>query len=310
MAQEANKERADFIKNQWEKLTETYAKVQEINSVQFTTGLAVQTRAQDATTILETACGSGLSALSIVPFLKKGASYYCTDISNNMLKLLKKRFEEADFSHNPNNVLEYSEEFSTEKLKVQPREGLTGLHIKALPANSEALPFADESFDAYFSNFSLHQVDNVANVIHEAFRVLKKGGIAGFTAIGRKSHTNAFDIFNEVVEKYGIKGAEDRTKICIGDRLEEFEKTSQEAGFTKVRSWFTLMVNIQDAKSAAAFERSAFMNKEKNREAISVFSEEKREEIFEEIYQRFKTRFDEGKEVQQVDVFYLICRKD
>ncbi len=47
---------------------------------------------------------------------------------------------------------------------------------KFVEANAEALPFADESFDAYTIAFGIRNVPRVELALAEAFRVLKRGG--------------------------------------------------------------------------------------------------------------------------------------
>lgn len=60
------------------------------------------------------------------------------------------------------------------------------MHIKAFVANNECLPYASEQFDSYTANLSLMLVPNHMNQLKECHRVLKNGGMAGFTVWGRK----------------------------------------------------------------------------------------------------------------------------
>ncbi len=48
--------------------------------------------------------------------------------------------------------------------------------VKFVEANAEALPFADESFDAYTIAFGIRNVPRIDKALSEAFRVLKRGG--------------------------------------------------------------------------------------------------------------------------------------
>ncbi|MEO6395034.1 MAG: bifunctional demethylmenaquinone methyltransferase/2-methoxy-6-polyprenyl-1,4-benzoquinol methylase UbiE [Devosia sp.] len=51
-----------------------------------------------------------------------------------------------------------------------------GSQAKFVEANAEALPFADESFDAYTIAFGIRNVPRIALALSEAQRVLKRGG--------------------------------------------------------------------------------------------------------------------------------------
>jgi demethylmenaquinone methyltransferase/2-methoxy-6-polyprenyl-1,4-benzoquinol methylase len=51
-----------------------------------------------------------------------------------------------------------------------------GSQTKFIEANAEALPFADESFDAYTIAFGIRNVPRIELALSEAFRVLKRGG--------------------------------------------------------------------------------------------------------------------------------------
>jgi demethylmenaquinone methyltransferase/2-methoxy-6-polyprenyl-1,4-benzoquinol methylase len=51
-----------------------------------------------------------------------------------------------------------------------------GTQAKFVEANAEALPFADETFDAYTIAFGIRNVPRIGLALSEAFRVLKRGG--------------------------------------------------------------------------------------------------------------------------------------
>jgi demethylmenaquinone methyltransferase/2-methoxy-6-polyprenyl-1,4-benzoquinol methylase len=58
-------------------------------------------------------------------------------------------------------------------------------------AVGEALPFADESFDAVFSAYVFRNLDSVDRTMEEVARVLRPGGIAGIVDLGRPENTSA-----------------------------------------------------------------------------------------------------------------------
>jgi len=51
-----------------------------------------------------------------------------------------------------------------------------GAQASFVEANAEALPFADESFDAYTIAFGIRNVPRIELALSEAYRVLKRGG--------------------------------------------------------------------------------------------------------------------------------------
>lgn len=75
--------------------------------------------------------------------------------------------------------------------------------IRGCWANNESLPFADEQFDCYISNLSLHIVTNPINQLKEALRVTKPGTRFGFSVWGRRDNFNFDKVTDELLKKYG-----------------------------------------------------------------------------------------------------------
>ena len=98
--------------------------------------------------VLEIGPGPGLIGLE---WLKKTQNEGLTalDISDTMIKIANKNAEEYGFSD-----------------KVQYVKG-----------NALEMPFEDETFDAVFSNGSMHEWEKPVKVLNEIHRVLKPGGI-------------------------------------------------------------------------------------------------------------------------------------
>jgi demethylmenaquinone methyltransferase/2-methoxy-6-polyprenyl-1,4-benzoquinol methylase len=94
--------------------------------------------------ILDMAGGTGDIAFRIV---RRGARVTVSDINPDMLEVGKQRAE---------------------------RRCLTGLSWKV--ENAEKLSFADASFDAYTIVFGIRNVTDIPAALHEAHRVLKRGG--------------------------------------------------------------------------------------------------------------------------------------
>jgi demethylmenaquinone methyltransferase / 2-methoxy-6-polyprenyl-1,4-benzoquinol methylase len=99
-------------------------------------------------TLLDVAGGTGDIALRIVEASGGNAHATVLDINASMLDVGRRR---------------------AENLK------LAG-HVDFVEANAEALPFPDESFDAYTIAFGIRNVPRIAAALAEAHRVLKTGG--------------------------------------------------------------------------------------------------------------------------------------
>ncbi len=70
-------------------------------------------------------------------------------------------------------------DINSDMLKVgaeRARRWRFGTQAKFVEANAEALPFEDESFDAYTIAFGIRNVPRIELALGEAFRVLKRGG--------------------------------------------------------------------------------------------------------------------------------------
>lgn len=67
-------------------------------------------------------------------------------------------------------------------------------------ADAERLPFADETFDVFYSNGVLHHTPDTAATIREAHRVLKRGG----TAKVMLYHRNSWGYWFEMMFRQGL----------------------------------------------------------------------------------------------------------
>jgi ubiquinone/menaquinone biosynthesis C-methylase UbiE len=104
--------------------------------------------------LLEIGCGMGYDSLE---FLKRGVRVTATDLTPNAVEITRRHFE---------------------------LEGIEAEEIRT--ANALKLPFADNTFDAVWSNGVLHATGDTARAIQEARRVLKPGGRAIISHFYRK----------------------------------------------------------------------------------------------------------------------------
>ncbi|MBX3577338.1 MAG: bifunctional demethylmenaquinone methyltransferase/2-methoxy-6-polyprenyl-1,4-benzoquinol methylase UbiE [Rhizobiaceae bacterium] len=99
-------------------------------------------------TVLDVAGGTGDIAFRIVDASAGNASAVVLDINGSMLGVGRDRAAKRGLADN----------------------------VDFVEANAEALPFADETFDAYTIAFGIRNVPHIDTALAEAFRVLKPGG--------------------------------------------------------------------------------------------------------------------------------------
>jgi ubiquinone/menaquinone biosynthesis C-methylase UbiE len=105
--------------------------------------------------VLEVGCGIRTDA---VMFARAGSRYTGVDLTERSIELVQDRFE------------------------------LEGLDGRLRVGDAEALPFADSTFDLFYSHGVLHHTPDTARAISEAYRVLRLGGQAMVMLYHRNSY--------------------------------------------------------------------------------------------------------------------------
>lgn len=147
--------------------------------------------------VLEVGCGLGTDA---VQFARAGARYTGVDLTVRSVSLVQKRLDQ---------------------------ENLPG---SVRVADAEQLPFADESFDLFYSHGVLHHTPDTQKAITEAHRVLRPGGRAMIMLYHRRSYNyyvNIMTLRRMGIRLLGFAWGPSLVHRITGediDRLHEFQK--------------------------------------------------------------------------------------
>lgn len=93
-------------------------------------------------------------------------------------------------------------------------------------SDAERLPFADESFDVFYSNGVLHHTPDTAATIREAHRVLKPGGIAKVMLY----HRDSWGYWFEMILRHGVLRGEFFRGLKPADILSKYVEVNEAGG--------------------------------------------------------------------------------
>jgi len=193
--------------------------------------------------VVEVGAGSGLAAACFLRNSPKTdkcrRDIYLSDYSPNMCRFMTERFAKDTAL---GTLVPSSDEGGT--------DSETKIHVCC--ANNEKLPYPDLHCEAYMSSLSLQVVNNPANQINEAFRVLKSGGKAAFYVWGRSKSDLFYSPWIEVLQLFDIKV--DTTHYIrsfrLGNDPEAICKVARECGFSKVRYFYkTMHCHLEDVET-------------------------------------------------------------
>lgn len=203
---------AESIRDYWDDFSEAYEKLNEKLTIQCARTMHSHLQLEKATSILEIACASGIGTQDILKYVsKEDCQILSTDYSTKMIEQFKVRMKD----------------------QLQQIEQV----VKVAQANSEQLVgIPDASKDRYIASLCLQLVNDPDAMLREAQRVLKKGGLAGFTIWGRPEHSLMFPPTHKNFE--------------FGKDISNVRKRFREAGFDRVTIWpFMMIAELWDASS-------------------------------------------------------------
>lgn len=155
-----------FEHSAWQKIGKTYDDIFGNLTIQSIEPLLDVAGIARGTRMLDIATGPGYVAAAAT---RRGARVTGLDFSSEMVALASSRFPDIGF-----------------------REG-----------NAEALPFADESFDAVVICFGLLHFPDADQALRESFRVLRRGGRLGISVWATADKAVGFGIVLEAVQAHG-----------------------------------------------------------------------------------------------------------
>ena len=150
--------------------------------------------------LIEVGCGMGTDLLQ---FARGGARVTGVDLTPRSVEISRDRFE----------LYEMPGEFSL--------------------SDAERLPFADNSFDVFYSNGVLHHTPDTSSAIREAHRVLKPGGMAKVMLY----HRSSWGYWIELMLRHGILKGELFRGMSPSDIMSKYVEFNESGGRPLVKAY-------------------------------------------------------------------------
>jgi len=211
----------DELEKKWDSMSEVFHLMAPTTSqIMYILATQVKVSSSEVKEILEVGSGDGYGTKLLCFMKNPSARLHVTDLSSSFLDRAKKRVEGEDVSF--------------------------------VKANAEQLPFEDKFFDCYVANYVLHLVTDPEQMLKEARRVTKDGGVAGFTIWGRKEFSPHLTVMPATVKQLDLPWNHDthRSPFHLGADIDIVRNMILGAGFSRVLGWYELnVVDVHDAKS-------------------------------------------------------------
>lgn len=188
----------------WNTLAEAYEKYYIKVSLHVNTIILPLLSIDPSHTVAECGCGTGTGIQLLFHYYPTLSKILANDLSDQMIQIAQ------------------SKNFPNTELRI---------------CNNENLPYDSESCDRYVSNLSLHFVEHPENMLKEAYRVLKIGGIAVLTVWGKPSENNILKVMASASIKAGVEIPKERSPFYLNDQ-ELLNGLVRGAGFNNVRSFY------------------------------------------------------------------------
>jgi ubiquinone/menaquinone biosynthesis C-methylase UbiE len=191
-------EAVEIVKKRWDELSKDFDIFEKVMQQSWRSVL-FHMELQTSSRVLEVGAGRGECSKALLSALPPNAFLTSTDISTEMIKYIESTLSNTKF---PN-------------LRIQV-------------ANAQDLPFVDGCMDRYIGNMIIHLIPDPDKALKEARRVLKPGGIAGFSIWGSPEKSQMFSCLPD-----GYK----TSNFILGKDISSLRKRFKEAGFNQFISW-------------------------------------------------------------------------
>ena len=184
---------------------------------------------QENTTLIDVASGTGDIAKLYLNKINYKGSVCCVDENKEMLDLNKKKIKgKAD--------------------------------VKWFCNSAEKLPFKNNHFDYYTISFGIRNVNNINNVLKEAYRVLKPGGrflCLEFSKVKNKILNRFYKTYSKTIPQIGrfVVGKSEPYEYLINS-IEEFD--SQDEFFRKIKKQNFINVSYRNLNGGIVAIHSAW----------------------------------------------------
>jgi len=186
----------------WNLVADGYAETTMIVFEQFAEEAIAASQLKPNATVLDVACGPGTLALKLA---RAAGKVHCIDFSESMLAVFKKKIEQTGYGH-----------------------------IELHCGDAQALPYADETFDAAYSLFGLMFFPDRKRGFAEIHRTLKPGGSIAVTSWAPVDQSPAMQMMFGALR--AIKPDLPSPQRAIGtlENPDVFRQEMQDAGFRNV----------------------------------------------------------------------------
>jgi ubiquinone/menaquinone biosynthesis C-methylase UbiE len=264
------------IRSRWDEFSSSFEKYFQQSTMTTAYSMLTFMKINESKSIIEIGCGAGGAGNLAQNLLQEDCKFIMTDLSSKMLELARKRLEKSKLLPKPEFLL----------------------------ANAYNIPVESESFDRLYGNYVIHLAPEPQLILQEAKRILKPGGIAGFSVWGRPENSPKFTLSDKVKEKMGLE-----VQPCPAFHLcdiEKFKKMVLDAGFSKVIAWYqTELLNVHDSTE---FSNTTIYGNPFSNKFFHSLSPEQQQKFKEELIKEADIFFKKGEPISN-EALIVICFK-
>jgi len=187
----------------WNLVADGYAETTMIVFEQYADEAIAASKLKPGATVLDVACGPGTLALRLA---RAAGNVHGIDFSESMLDVFEKKIEQAGYKH-----------------------------IKLHCGDAQALPYADEMFDAAFSLFGLMFFPDRKKGFAEIYRTLKPGGSIAVTSWAPVDQSPAMQTMFGALRAIKPDLPQPQRSITTLENPDVFMQEMHDAGFHNVK---------------------------------------------------------------------------